>query len=206
MRIHAGLQTRIRYAGEAVYYDNNTPKFQCACARVRHRCRIRARRSAEKSGRRLSGQRIQHHRVPGDSVDPAVLSAGGRNDIAYSCLRNPKIGDSKHVIKKWDAITIHEQWNGSKENSLNHAFLTGSLSEWLYQDLTEIAAVKPGYREICCRPYVPADVDWAKAQINTVRGWVKSEWKKIQLFMWWARAIINSKPRFQITFNYRLPK
>ena len=104
-----------------------------------------------------------------------ALAEGGRNDIAYSFVKNPNVGGWVNMINK-GATTLWEGWNGG---SRDHAFLGGSLSQWLYQELAGIAAVKPGYKEIRIRPYVPSDVSWAKAEINTVRGWVKSYWQKL---------------------------
>lgn len=176
--INTAIQTKYRHDGETVYYDNNT---QSANAHALGFGIVPEADRAKVLKNLIDDYQGKGHNTTGFLgirwVLP-VLSACGRNDIAYSYIRNPKIGGWKYFINHWDATTMHEFWNGTKENSFDHAFLAGSLSEWLYQDLAGIASVKPGYREIRCRPYIPADVSWARAQINTVRGWVKSEWKK----------------------------
>jgi len=176
--IKAVIQTTYRKGGGTVYYDNNS---QSANA---HALGFGIVADADRPA--VLKSLIDDYQAKGHNTMGflgirwalPVLSAGERNDIAYSYITNP--GDNSWVafINKCDATTMLEEWDVSKKSSQNHAFLAGSLSEWFFQDLAGISAQKPGFKEIRIKPYIPADVQWAKASINTVRGWVRSEWKK----------------------------
>jgi len=174
-RILAAIHAKFRDAKETARYDNDT---QSAIA---HALGFGIASPADRDGileRLIADYGAKGHNTTGflgiRLVLP-VLSAGGRNDVAYSYIRNSELGGWMCLANR-GATTMPEDWEGNW--SQDHAFLCGSLSEWFYQDLAGIVSMKPGYKEIRFKPYVPSDVDWAKAQIHTVRGWVKSEWRK----------------------------
>lgn len=114
-----------------------------------------------------------------------ALASNGRNDIAYSLVRNKKSGGWLYMVEKNNLTTFAEDYDIETfperyiiPASLNHAFLGGSLSAWLYKHLVGITPVKPGYKKISIKPFVPDDVEFAKAQVATVHGNVYAEWKK----------------------------
>ena len=176
--IKAAIQTTFRKEGSGIYYDNNS---QTANA---HALGFGIVADADRPA--VLKSLIDDYHAKGHNTTAflgirwvlPVLSAGERNDIAYSYITNS--GDNGWIswINKLDATTMLEEWDYRKTSSHNHGFLAGSLSEWFYQDLAGISALKPGFKEIRIKPYIPEDVQWAKASIHTVRGWVKSEWRK----------------------------
>lgn len=107
----------------------------------------------------------------------AALAENGRNDIAYDLANNTNKGCWGYWVKEFDATTALESFS-SNWASNNHAFLIGGLSAWFYKHLAGIAPLKPGYERIRIKPYFPPRLDRASAQVQSVRGMVKSEWQK----------------------------
>ncbi|SDC27361.1 alpha-L-rhamnosidase [Paenibacillus sp. UNCCL117] len=110
----------------------------------------------------------------------AILSAlaeNGRNDIAYYLANNTNKGCWGYWIKEYASTTALESFSDNRSSN-NHAFLIGGLSSWFYKHVAGISPLKPGYEEIKIKPFIPDDMSSASAQIQTVRGMVKSSWQK----------------------------
>jgi alpha-L-rhamnosidase len=80
------------------------------------------------------------------------------------------------------ATTLWERWEkleGGGMNSHNHIML-GSVDSWFYRTLAGIKAVEPGWKKIVIKPYIPPDMDYATATINSIHGLISSSWEKIK--------------------------
>jgi alpha-L-rhamnosidase len=79
------------------------------------------------------------------------------------------------------ATTIWELWNGDTANpamnSGNHVMLVGDLTIWLYQNLAGIKSAD-GYQTIEMEPLIVGDLTYVKAEYNSIRGIIKSHWRK----------------------------
>ncbi len=76
------------------------------------------------------------------------------------------------------ATTLWERWDlPGTVYSLNHPMF-GSIDEWFYRSLAGINAAAPGFRKIIIKPQPAGDIVWAKGSYRSVRGLIKSEWKK----------------------------
>jgi alpha-L-rhamnosidase len=66
-----------------------------------------------------------------------------------------------------------------KDASLNHVFL-GDVYAWMYNDLAGINydPEKPGFSNILIRPHFVDGLDWVDAEYDSVKGLIKSSWKK----------------------------
>jgi alpha-L-rhamnosidase len=53
----------------------------------------------------------------------------------------------------------------------------GSVDEWFYKTLLGIKPTAPGFKQMVIKP-MPAQLSWAKGAYSSVRGLIKSEWKK----------------------------
>jgi alpha-L-rhamnosidase len=73
--------------------------------------------------------------------------------------------------------TSCERWDG-EGGSFNHAPLGAAIDEWFYWGLAGIQADcdAPGFETIVIKPYIPKDLPWVKASLQTLRGTVISEW------------------------------
>jgi alpha-L-rhamnosidase len=78
------------------------------------------------------------------------------------------------------ATTLWEAWNA--ESSHNHQMF-GTVNEYFYKYLAGIQAptndgTSVAYGEIHIKPYIPEDMEWAEASLETVRGNIFSRWEK----------------------------
>ncbi len=82
------------------------------------------------------------------------------------------------------ATTIWELWNGDTAdpamNSGNHVMQIGDLVIWMRQYL---AGIRPdpetqGFARIIIRPTPVGDLTWVRASYESVRGTIRSAWKK----------------------------
>ncbi|MBA3943246.1 MAG: family 78 glycoside hydrolase catalytic domain [Herpetosiphonaceae bacterium] len=115
-----------------------------------------------------------------------VLTAGGRQDVAYRLLLNDTFPSWGYSIKH-GATTIWERWDGWTEeggfqdpgmNSFNHYSL-GSVGEWLYRFVggIDVDAMQPGYQHILIHPQPGGELTSARAEYASIRGNIISEWQ-----------------------------
>ncbi len=105
-----------------------------------------------------------------------VLTERGRGEIAYALMNQttfPSYGDQ---IAQ-GATTLWEYWNG--QLSHNHAMF-GSVCAWFFRALAGINPdpEQPGFRNIYIRPYPLADLTYARAEYQSVRGRIASHWTR----------------------------
>ena len=109
-----------------------------------------------------------------------ALSENGRADVAYTLLLNETYPSWGYTIRK-GATTIWERWNGDSGdpsmNSYNH-YAFGSVVEWLYREMAGIDTdpLAPGFEKIVIRPRPDPRVRHARAEYDSVRGKIVSEW------------------------------
>ncbi len=116
-----------------------------------------------------------------------VLTANGYNDVAYKLLLNDTFPSWGYSIRQ-GATTIWERWDGWTAdkgfqdpgmNSFNHYSL-GSVGQWLYQDVVGIDTDpnQPGYKHILLRPQPGGSLSFARAELASPYGKIRSAWKK----------------------------
>ncbi|MDR2756158.1 MAG: glycoside hydrolase family 78 protein, partial [Planctomycetaceae bacterium] len=112
-----------------------------------------------------------------------VLSDFGRADISYKFTTNTDYPSWGYMIEK-GATTIWELWNGDTANpamnSGNHVMLIGDLTIWYYEYLAGIKAdpEHPGFEHIIMKPLPIGDLKFVNAEYDSVRGLIKSQWKR----------------------------
>jgi alpha-L-rhamnosidase len=115
-----------------------------------------------------------------------VLSEAGRTDVAYRLLNNDTYPSWGYTIRQ-GATTIWERWDGWTEekgfqspnmNSFNHYSL-GSVGEWLYRHVAGIGQEprSSGYKHVVIHPHPGGDLTSARAEYDSVRGRIASEWE-----------------------------
>ncbi|GHT69380.1 alpha-rhamnosidase [Bacteroidia bacterium] len=111
------------------------------------------------------------------------LSEHGRADLAYKIATNRDYPSWGYMIEN-DATTIWELWNGNTAdpgmNSHNHVMLLGDLIVWYYEYLAGIqnTAGSYGFKHITMKPYPVDGLDYVTASYRSIRGEIKSAWKK----------------------------
>jgi alpha-L-rhamnosidase len=133
---------------------------------------------------------------------PEVLCDNGYVDTAFRMLTNtayPSIG----FMLENGATTLWERWENLTGNGMNshNQPSFGSIDVWFYKYLAGIKALGPGFRGIQIRPFIPQDLPFAEAHIDTIRGRVASAWKKagpnLELTVtvpWNSQAIVELPP------------
>ena len=121
-----------------------------------------------------------------------LLSDEGRIDLPYAFATNRDFPSWGYMIEK-GATTIWELWNGDTAdpamNSGNHVMLVGDLGIWFFEYLGGIKAdpKTPGFKHFIMHPNVVGDLTSAKAQYDSVRGFISSSWnldKEAGKFTW----------------------
>ena len=115
-----------------------------------------------------------------------ALTAGGRNDMAYTLLLQKTFPSWLYPVTH-GATTIWERWDGWTEekgfqdrgmNSFNH-YAYGAIGAWLYQTVAgiDIDPEHPGYKHFFLKP-IPGDgLTSAKAAFHSIRGKIESDWR-----------------------------
>src|SRR5215208_6459594 len=117
-----------------------------------------------------------------------VLTEAGCTDVAYRLLNNDTYPSWGYTIRQ-GATTIWERWDGWTEeqgfqspnmNSFNHYSL-GSVGEWLYRHVAGIDQEprSSGYKHIVIHPHPGGGLTSARAEYDSVRGRIASEWEII---------------------------
>ncbi len=108
-----------------------------------------------------------------------ALSAVGRDDVVWMLVNQTGFPSWSDLLGD-DMTTFPEYWSRSN-GSDNHVVL-GPVDTWFYQRLAGIRPSEndPGFEHVLIRPYVPEDSGHAEAEIGTLRGVVRSVWRKTE--------------------------
>lgn len=110
---------------------------------------------------------------------PEMLTEYGNVDAAYRVVTQTTYPSWGYMIEK-GATTIWERWEyetGYGMNSHNHP-MYGSISAWFYRYLAGITPLKAGFAKTRIKPYIPSDLQYVKASIDTYAGRIISNWEK----------------------------
>ena len=107
-----------------------------------------------------------------------ALADAGRDDIIWNRATDTHYPSWGFMLRDPNRTTITENWHGA--GSLCHTVLGAAIDEWFYWGLAGIRPDEnaPGYERIIFKPYLPADLTWARASVQTLRGEVVSAWRK----------------------------
>lgn len=106
-----------------------------------------------------------------------ALAAAAREDVIWTLVNQSGFPSWQHLLRD-DMTSMVEHW-GRGNGSLNHVVL-GSVDTWFYQGLAGIRPdeAAPGFAHVTIRPYVPDNLNWAEAEIETLRGTIRSAWRR----------------------------
>ncbi len=130
-----------------------------------------------------------------------VLAHAGRNDIARDIIAQITFPGYGYWLSR-GATTLWEEWDG--KDSHNHQMF-GTVSEFLYKYLAGIRSpmdggTTDGYAHIHIQPFLPADLSFVKASVETVHGTVLSEWHQTP-----HQAVFHVKIPANTTASVSLP-
>ena len=110
-----------------------------------------------------------------------VLTNYGHADVAYKVASQRTYPGWGYMVEE-GATTLWERWEkitGGGMNSHNHIML-GSVDAWFYRALAGISCLKPGWTEISIKPHLVEGLDFAQAEVKTVKGTVRVFWRKVE--------------------------
>jgi alpha-L-rhamnosidase len=114
-----------------------------------------------------------------------VLSAGGRHDLALALATRTTFPSWGHWMAK-GATTMAETWDAwdipqdqLRLRSFNHPNY-GSIGEWFFESLGGLQPDEdhPGFEHFFVRPQAEGPLMQADVAYRSVRGWIRSAWKK----------------------------
>lgn len=118
----------------------------------------------------------------GSKFVPRVLADYGYADTVYRMMCQEEVPSWGAWIKQ-GLTTLAEVWRldmvGFRDSSANHVFL-GDISAWMVKYLAGIRFEMDadGGCTLAFKPCTPEGLDWAKAEYKSVRGLIKSEWRR----------------------------
>lgn len=118
----------------------------------------------------------------GTKTVPRMLTKYGYGDMALQMIIRPESPSWGNWVDSLHYTTLPETWRLSPEfrdASLNHVFF-GDVSAWMYRYLGGINydESKPAFQHIIIEPYFIDGINWVKAEYNSVKGTIRSEWKR----------------------------
>lgn len=104
-----------------------------------------------------------------------ALIKEGREDIAYLLATQKGYPSWSDMVEKY--TTMCEFW--TLKQSHNHV-MTGSIDAFFFKSLAGINLDEnyPGCKFLTIKPFIPDNMDFVKASIETIKGEVKSSWTK----------------------------
>jgi alpha-L-rhamnosidase len=121
-----------------------------------------------------------------------VLSQRGRDDVAYT-LMTQKEFPSFALMLDSGSTTTWETWGEAilsqtplgqttpiaAMRPMNHIEFTG-VDAWFLQQVAGIRRDdnQPGFKAAVLKPHLVRQLDWARAEYHTVRGWIGSDWRR----------------------------
>jgi len=108
-----------------------------------------------------------------------VLTENNYADVAYKVITQKGYPGWGYMIKE-GATTLWERWEkleGSGMNSHNHIML-GSVDTWFFKTLVGINSLEPGWKKIKLKPFIPLDLKYASASLNSIKGIIYCSWEK----------------------------
>ena len=107
-----------------------------------------------------------------------VLPRHGAAELMYRIATQTTFPSWGHMIER-GATTLWESWSDLREEKLSlNMKLLGSVEKFFYRDLAGVRATAPGFREVAIAPQVVGDLEWAQAQVRTVRGEMAVAWQR----------------------------
>jgi len=110
-----------------------------------------------------------------------VLTEYGYPEVAYKIITQTTYPSWGYMLAN-GATTLWERWEyatGGEMNSHNHPMM-GSVDCWFYKYVVGIRpdVGYPGFQKFIIKPHILRGLDFAKGELNTVKGLIKTAWRK----------------------------
>lgn len=179
---------RIKRAFHAAFYDENSGFYAEKAGEFRLNAQILPLAFGmvpEKQKRALYAL-IEKKTAELDKLDSGILSLkylfsllteNGLGETALKMILDEQYHSFGYLLNK-GATTLWEDW-GEYARSYDH-HMYGTVDEYFYRTLGGICRDGVGFSSVVIRPYLSPTLQWCRAAVDTVRGEVKSDWKKTE--------------------------
>ncbi|MDB4583596.1 glycoside hydrolase family 78 protein [Draconibacterium sp.] len=135
--------------------------------------------------------------VLGTKYMPEALAQFGRSDVAWDIINQKTYPSWNDMMSKY--TTTCEFW--TLKQSKNHVMM-GSIDAWFYKYITGIQLDKnnPAYSVFTVKPTILKGLEFANAELETIKGTVSSSWKKEA-----GELTLNVTVPFNTTANVFVP-
>jgi alpha-L-rhamnosidase len=109
-----------------------------------------------------------------------LIRVFGHTEVAYRIATQESYPSYGYMIKE-GATTLWERWEkleGSGMNSHNHIML-GTVDTFFFKYIAGISSVEPCWKKIKIKPFIPIDLKYASASLNTPIGYLHNSWEKM---------------------------
>lgn len=113
-----------------------------------------------------------------------MLVKYGYVDTAYKLATQTKLPSYGYWVEKGHTTPLERWFLGNAPHfdggsSANHVFF-GDVAAWMQSDIAGINfdPEKPGFEHVIIRPHFPQGLEWAEASLRSVRGMIRSSWKR----------------------------
>ena len=129
------------------------------------------------------------------------LTETGHSDAAYAMVTKETFPGWGHMLAN-GATTVWEHWEFSDNTYSHNHPMFGSVSEWCYKGL---GGIKPdpqavGFHRILIEPHVAGDLTSARAEYQSVRGPIVSDWRIVD-----GRLRLEVEVPVNVTATIRVP-
>ena len=107
-----------------------------------------------------------------------ALAEAKRSDVVFALALQSKHPGYAYQVES-GATALCETWDAAHDNSQNQ-FMLGHIIEWFFSDLAgiQLDPASPGFGHIVIKPSFVGDLSEVKASYTSVRGTIRSEWKR----------------------------
>lgn len=180
---YAALAEKIKNDFNAHFYDANTGVYGNG-SQTSLSCALYQGLVPPENRQRTLNQLVAAVAANHGHIDTGILGAkyllnalteNDRADVAYQ-IASQKDEPSWGWWLEQGATTLWEEWNGG--GSHNH-IMFGDISAWFYKALAGINLdpAAPGFKHIILKPQPVGDLTFARAEYDSIRGQIVSDWK-----------------------------
>lgn len=113
-----------------------------------------------------------------------VLTETNNTDLMYAILLKETYPSWLFSInqgattmwERWDSYSHEKGFESESMNSFNH-YAYGAVGQFLYERIAGIYPLKAGYKKIKIAPASDGELKWAKGEIESPYGTIRSDWK-----------------------------
>lgn len=209
------LATRVKESINRIFFDRETKKYATGsqtCYALPLFLGIVPERDREDVLKNFVEEVIEkrkRHLATGNIGSKYVMDAlteSGFADVAYVLATQTTYPSWGYMVIQ-GATTMWERWeyvtNGPQIQMASHCHpMNATVSAWFFKTLGGIIPdeKEPGFGCVIIKPYIPEDLDFVNCSLKTVKGLIRSSWRKTP-----DRLTVNVTIPWNVTAQVHIP-